>query len=187
MTSGTKLETSEQIDVTFSVPMEPKAKARAVPVKAGRYVRMVKDRGTRQWEATLAQIAALHLPEKVIENNVRVDVLAVLTRPAYMRKKNRKGEYKFGTGLLMCGKRPDIDNLRKSVMDALKPFWVDDCLVVDGRTVKCYAELDGRARVVVRIRSTEVSLDDGFLSELEVSGGPRDGSQEEAQDGQRDD
>jgi len=46
-----------------------------------------------------------------------------------------------------------VDNLQKTVMDALKPFWRDDAQVVCGTPLNCFAEKDGRPRIVIRVRS----------------------------------
>ena len=41
--------------------------------------------------------------------------------------------------------RADLDNLEKAVMDALTQakWWMDDCLVVDKRTVKVWGDQNG--------------------------------------------
>ena len=47
-------------------------------------------------------------------------------------------------------KRPDIDNLRKLVMDALtNVFWRDDSLVCEGTTIKKYSD---QPRTEIRIK-----------------------------------
>lgn len=141
------------MDILFSVPVEPKGKPRAMPVRMGKSVRMVKTKDARKWAETLAQYAALYLPNEMIDEPVRVDIVAIHKRPAYMTRKDRAGEWKFPVGVVPCKKKPDIDNIVKHVYDALRRFWTDDCLVVDGRSAKFYAELDGEPRIVIRIQS----------------------------------
>jgi Holliday junction resolvase RusA-like endonuclease len=148
------------MDILFSIPIDPKGKPRATPVKTGRSVRMVKTKTTREWANTVSQHAAMYLPAYLLDEPVRVDILAVHKRPAYMKKKDRAGLHKFSTDLVVCRRKPDLDNIVKHVYDALRRFWKDDCLVVDGRAAKFYSELDGIARVVIRVRSLG-SEDDG--------------------------
>jgi Holliday junction resolvase RusA-like endonuclease len=156
------------LDILFSVPIEPKGKPRATPVRMGKSgrVRMVKTKSTRDWANTVSLHAAMYLPAYLIDEPVRVDILAVHGRPAYMKKKDRKGEYRHPTGLTPCRKKPDIDNIVKHVYDALKRFWKDDCLVVDGRSAKVYSEIDGDARIVIRVRSVSTIEEDDWLKEM---------------------
>ena len=151
------------MDILFSIPIDPKGKPRATPVKMGRSVRMVKTKTTREWANTVSQHAAMYLPACILDEPVRVDILAVHKRPAYMKKKDRAGAYKFSTELVPCRRKPDLDNIVKHVYDALRRFWKDDCLVVDGRAAKFYSELDGIARIVIRVRSLGAEDDKEWL------------------------
>lgn len=150
----------------FSVPVEPKGKPRAMPVRMGKSVRMVKTKDARQWADTLAQYAALHLPRELITEPVRVDIVAIHRRPAYMSKRDRSGQLKFSSGLIPCKKKPDIDNIVKHVYDALRRFWSDDCLVVDGRSAKLYSEIDGEPRIVIRVQSISGLESDPWLKNM---------------------
>ena len=154
------------MDVLFSVPVEPKGKPRAMPVRIGKSVRMVKTKDARQWADTLAQYAALYLPKEMIDEPVRVDIVAIHKRPAYMKRRDRAGEWKFPTGVVACKKKPDIDNIVKHVYDALRRFWTDDCLVVDGRAAKFYSELDGEPRIVIRIQSATALESDPWVQSM---------------------
>ena len=154
------------MDILFSVPIEPKGKPRATPVRVGKSVRMVKTKSTREWANTVSQHAALYLPAHLIEEPVRVDILAIHKRPAYMKRKDRGGEYKFPVEIVPCKRKPDIDNIVKHVYDALRRFWKDDCLVVDGRNAKFYAEMDGEPRMVIRVRSISSVEEDGWLEKM---------------------
>lgn len=91
----------------------------------------------------LADMAQARLPPEIIELPVRVDILAVVHRPKNRMKK------KDPDGCVWTAAKPDEDNIRKSVKDALKTFWRDDAQVVGGETWKMYAEKDGRPRVYV--------------------------------------
>lgn len=76
---------------------------------------------------------------------VRVDILAVIRRPKRLMRRSDPD------GMLWCPKRPDADNIRKSILDGLSGVLVDDSQVVDGRTMKVYAERGGSPRVEVVI------------------------------------
>jgi len=137
------------IDVSFSVPLEPHAKGRPRVVRNGGMVRTFTPSETTRWEQDFALVARAYLPREVIEGPLRVDLLFVLPRPASLLRR------KDPDGLVWAPKRPDRDNLEKSVLDALNTAWRDDAQVVCGEPLKCYAERDGRPRVVCRIRAAD--------------------------------
>lgn len=136
------------VDVTLDIPMEPQPKARPrARVLPSGVATIYTPASTRKWEATVASLAAMQLPGTIIEGPVRVDVLAVMSRPKRLLRRNDPD------GLVWAPTRPDGDNIRKAVLDALAPFWRDDAQVVCGDTLKVYAEKAGRPRTVVRIRT----------------------------------
>jgi len=103
---------------------------------------MYTPKRTKQWETKAGIFARAAITEK-LEGPVRVDILAVLPRPKkYHRKKDHKG-------FLWATVRPDMDNIRKIVLDAMKDCWTDDSQVVAGATLKVYAEVGGEPRVEV--------------------------------------
>lgn len=151
------------VDITIEAPLPPRGKGRPrIGVVAG-HAHAFTPAETRRWEAQLAGLAQAQLPSAVIEGAVRVDVLAVVDRPERLRKRWAKprpeghgdGTWAQPMGLLWRPGKPDADNVRKATLDALQSFWRDDAQVVSGDTLSAYAEVDGRARVIVRIR-TEV-------------------------------
>lgn len=138
------------IDICFEVPMPPKAHARAMPmIRRGAggkpFAAMVTPPETRRWQSNLASIAAEFMPRVILDEPLRVDILSVFQRP--------KSKDRAGRGLLWHASRPDADNVAKNVTDALRPFWRDDSRIAELRIQKVVAELGGRSRVVVRIRS----------------------------------
>lgn len=151
------------IDLTIEAPLPPRGKGRPrVGIVAG-HAHAYTPAETRRWEAQLAGLAQAQLPAQVIEGPVRVDILAVVGRPQRLLKRWAKprpeghgdGTWAQPLGLLWRPAKPDADNVRKSVLDAMASFWRDDAQVVSGDTLSAWAEVDGRARVVVRIRSEE--------------------------------
>ena len=148
------------IDVLFEIPIEPigKARARVVRTKNGAS-RSFTPAKTVRWEQDVSLAARQAMPNEIIDEPLRVDVLAVRPRPrALLRKADPDG-------LIWCPKKPDGDNIRKAVLDALSTYWRDDALVVSGDTVKAYAERHGRSRVVVRIRSV-TETPEAYLRQL---------------------
>lgn len=74
-----------------------------------------------------------------------VEMVFVLPRPKLPKK--------LGTGRLPHAKRPDFDNLEKSVVDALTGVaWKDDSQLCDVRTQKWIAAVDEAPHVEISIR-----------------------------------
>jgi len=81
-------------------------------------------------------------PSAPLDEPLRVDIDFFFPRP--------KGHYGTGknSGVLKATaptnhiSRPDIDNLRKFVMDAMnKVFWRDDSIICEGHTRKIYSDM----------------------------------------------
>lgn len=136
----------QTVDCIFEVPMPPRGKGRPRHTVVNGSVRVFTPKETRNWEQQVGVAGLPHRPNEVIEGPVRVDILAVMPRPKRLLRK------KDPDGLIWCTSKPDSDNIRKSVLDALKTWWRDDSQVVDGRTIKVYAERTGHPRVMVRVR-----------------------------------
>jgi Holliday junction resolvase RusA-like endonuclease len=132
------------IDASFEIPLPPRGKDRPRVTRSGH---AYTPAATRKWESALALMAQDKLPIEVIDEPVRVDVLAVVPRPKRLLRRSDPD------GLIWAPVKPDADNVLKSTLDALKAFWRDDALVVDTRILKAYAERAGRPRMVIRIRS----------------------------------
>ena len=147
------------IDVCFEVPLPPRGKDRPRVTRSGH---AYTPKETKRWESALAMMAQAHLPRTILDEPLRLDVLAVLPRPRRLLRKRDPD------GLIWAPVKPDRDNIEKAVQDALKAFWRDDALVVCGEPLKVYAEREGRPRVVVRIRSAgdvESALERAFGKE----------------------
>lgn len=141
------------LDVTFQALIEPAACARPRAVRAGSSVRVYTPSTTHQWQHSLALAARAALPHELITEPVRVDILAVLSRP------KRLAGRKHSSGMLWAPVRPDLDNIGKNVLDALRFAWRDDAQVVASTMLKVYAEKDAGPRMVVRVASVATSPD----------------------------
>lgn len=130
----------------FEVAIAPigKGRHRAFKLPNGQ-IRTYTPTKTQNWEATFQAMTAQYLPDTPLEGPLRVDILAVLPRPKRLMRQ------KDPDGLLWAPVRPDVDNIRKGVLDAMDLFWGDDKQVVAGQTLKVYCEKSGRPRVEVWI------------------------------------
>jgi len=146
------------MDITFMLRGEPKGKAAAAPFVMGKRVtvdgqqavlgahaRAHKDPKTRRYEDDIAAVVAELLPPSRSKLPLAVDILAVMPRPQRLRRKRDP------QGMVYAVRKPDIDNVRKAVQDAVRKHWRDDTVVVFGRTIRVYAEKHGAPRLVVRI------------------------------------
>lgn len=148
--------------IVFVAGVNPKAKPRW---RWGRGHGYPNPNGV-SWSDSFNIYANRYAPLAPFDGPVRVDILAALPRPAWLKGRLvRTGAMKFlrkwlwaagdGSGLVFCPTKPDKDNLDKAVYDALSHsglWWTDDALVVAGESIKAYVELGGRPRVVVSIR-----------------------------------
>lgn len=135
------------LDIRFAVSVVPIGKGRPRMAVVGGHARAYTPAATSRWEATFAAAAAAHAPRQQLDEPLRVDVLAVMPRPKRLMRRTDPA------GLVWCEAKPDADNVRKAVLDAMKAWWRDDAVVAAGQTVKAYAEKTGAPRVVVRVRS----------------------------------
>lgn len=150
-----------EVDIKITVTIPPKPKP-SVGGTAGGH--RFKETNAARWEYLINRRAEEEMPDAPLDGPMRVDILAVIARPQYMAKQykrdNRKqgikaGDYKYPVGLIWHESKPDEDNVRKAVKDGLASHWRDDCIVCYGATLKAYAEIGGKPRIVVRIRSLE--------------------------------
>lgn len=141
------------IDIVFAAPIVPRGqpapRAMAFLGANGKpTARTFQPKDAAQWKSDLRTYAQDHQPGTPIDEPVRLDILAVLPRPQNRFRK------KDPSGLIPCTSKPDADNIRKAVQDALnKVWWRDDALIVCGQTLKVYAEKDGHPRLVLRVRT----------------------------------
>jgi len=126
------------ISAKFTVMGDPIGKQSPRMARNGRAYIPAKSRGYIN-SVTIAASTSLSTP---IEGPLFVGISSYKRRPkALCRKKDSPGP-------IWCPKKPDADNIAKSVLDGLKP-WFDDAQVVSLSVQTYYAEKFGDARVVV--------------------------------------
>ncbi len=125
----------------FIVPGQPQGKGRPRVTKHGTFT-PPKTKAYMQ----LVHASARAVIRECVAGPIRVDILAVLGRP------KRLCRVSDPDGFIWAPVKPDQDNIRKVILDALNlGIIVDDAQVVSGETLKVYAEKGGKARVMVTI------------------------------------
>jgi Holliday junction resolvase RusA-like endonuclease len=147
------------MDIRLTVEIEPKGKKspQTMRTKQGVMLHGVKNKETRSYEGMLRTLILSKLPPmKMLEGPVMLHFLSVARRPKTVPKDVR--DYHKAHGLpcgpenrLWCPRTPDIDNIRKSIQDALKPRWTDDKLVVVGVSLKAYGAVGESPKIIIRL------------------------------------
>jgi len=121
-------------EVTFSVIGEPAPKGSAKAFVVGGKARIANMSAKREkpWAQAVHWTAREHAPEKPWEGPIGVEITFTMPRPGRLGKR--------ATGV-RCDKRPDLDKLARSALDALTGvFFVDDSQVARLRVSKMYAD-----------------------------------------------
>ena len=129
----------------FEVPMKPVAKERPRSRPDGR---PWTPKGTIVGEQTIATIWAANGRPRLEDGPITLVVENVYERPRSHFTKS--GELRQGKAEAIPGPVTDWDNLGKLACDSLNGLaWSDDRLIVDGRSVKRWAEEGEHAKVVI--------------------------------------
>jgi Holliday junction resolvase RusA-like endonuclease len=106
-------------------------------------------------EAVIRSLARPYRPRKPLAGALLVSTVFVLTPPQ---------RFPDDRSRIWPHVRPDDDNLRKLVLDALNGmFWFDDAQICGGTSVKIYGT---PARTIVRIRP--LTTEDADLVQVEI-------------------
>ena len=102
-------------------------------------------------KSNLRAIVQDQAPEKLLDCPLRVDLYFYMPRPKGHYGTGKNAEKLKSSSPINHTKRPDIDNLRKLVMDALtNVFWRDDSLVCEGLTRKIYSD-NPRTEIYIKV------------------------------------
>ena len=90
-------------------------------------------------------------PEKPLDIPLCVDIYFYFSRPkAHYRTGKNSGLIKESAPKYHVTK-PDMDNLRKFVLDALnKVYWRDDSIICQGSTCKYYTEESPKTQIIIQ-------------------------------------
>lgn len=136
------------IEIKFTIPATPVAQPRQRHANIGGVVRnyVPKDNPVWTFKAAAQMTLERFYTDAPLDYPLCVDVTFVMPRPKSMVWKSKpmtRSPY---------GKKPDRDNLEKSLYDALNGLlWRDDSLICDGRVRKVYAAGDEQPHVEVRV------------------------------------
>ena len=132
------------ISAKFTVMGDPVGKQSPRMTRTGRAYIPAKSRGYIN-SVTLSAAEVLNTP---LDSALSVKICSYKARPKALRRK------KDPEGTIWCPKKPDADNIAKSVLDGLKP-WFDDAQVVRLIVETMYAEKDGDPRVIVLVEKVD--------------------------------
>jgi len=147
------------VRIRATVEIEPRGKRppQNMRLKDGRMLHGVKDAATRSYETRLA-VALLGKLDglMLLEGPLQLDILAIFKRPKKINKAvkawcDEKGLPHGPNSRVWCPRKPDIDNIRKSVQDAMKTVWRDDAQVVAGLTLKAYGREGERPSITIAL------------------------------------
>lgn len=129
--------------IKFTVSGEPVAKGRPRATAAGGFVRMYTPKKTATYEEHVAYCAIAAMNEsgliRPLECPVKIDLVACMPIPKSMSKKKREQAI---AGLIVPAKKPDIDNVAKSILDGLNGVvFKDDNQIVQLIVTKCYSDV----------------------------------------------
>lgn len=130
------------LTIVFSVDGQPKGKGRPRFKRAGSFISTYTDPKTREYESIVAARARVAMGETLpLLSPLSVSMCFRLPMPKATPKKRVAS---LLDGSVRPSKRPDLDNLNKSVMDALNGIvYRDDCQVVTLNSTKVYAQTPG--------------------------------------------
>ena len=133
--------------IQLNIPGEPQGKQRPKWSPAGTYT----PKKTVSYETYIQELFAIKYPDfRPVESELKMTLQAWLMIPTSASKKKRKLMQDLA---LKPGKRPDIDNVIKVVMDALEKLaYKNDSQIVEAHLYKFYAE---RPRLDIRISEFE--------------------------------
>lgn len=130
--------------IEFTIPGEPKAKQRHRMTRQG-FSYTPKE--TVEYENWVKQCYFVKHGQAMLEGEIIAEIKAYFTIPKSASKKRKK---EMLEGEIRPTKRPDTDNLAKSILDSLNGLaYKDDSAVVDLRVKKFWSD-EPRVEVILR-------------------------------------
>jgi len=135
--------------IEFTIKGEPKSKQRPIFSNRNGKVRVFTGKATASFENHVKLIAEDNF-KTPFSNSVGIHIKFYLHRPKYLIWKTKPMPAIYNP------KRPDIDNLIKSVVDGLNGIaFKDDAQIVNIRAEKLYHSGDGFSRTEIKIWEEE--------------------------------
>ena len=138
---------SDESDITFTVPGDPKGKARPKFRRFGKFTMAYTPKATVEYEDKVRKSFKDSVDKdfKPLEGPIEAEAICVFSIPSSVSKKKRQSM--IGQPVL---KKPDTDNIIKSILDPLNGVaYGDDSQVCKLSGLKIYGEVP---RVDVTIR-----------------------------------
>jgi Holliday junction resolvase RusA-like endonuclease len=128
-------------DLEITVLGDPKAQGRPRAARIGKYVHVYDDPQSRSAKSNLISAVYKKAPDKPLDCPLQVDVNFYFQRPRSHYGSGKNASKLKASAPLLHTSRPDIDNLKKLVMDAMTGiFWRDDALICISTTTKQYSD-----------------------------------------------
>lgn len=125
----------------------PKAQPRVKAFSRGNHAGVYDPGTANDWKCLVAEQALRVKPPKPFIGPLLVDIQFHLPRPKRLMRKNDP------TGPIPHTVRPDVDNLIKAVLDALKGLlWADDKQVWGIRAKKYYHAIDEGPHAAIMVQ-----------------------------------
>jgi Holliday junction resolvase RusA-like endonuclease len=130
------------MQIHFQVEGDPKGKGRPRFSRVGKFTKVYTDKQTLTYEAVIATFAKQAMGgTEPLKTPVSVFLYVRLPIPQSYPKKRKEACL---NGSEMPCKKPDIDNIAKTYLDAMNGvIFVDDTQVIDLHVKKLYAEKAG--------------------------------------------
>jgi Holliday junction resolvase RusA-like endonuclease len=126
------------MDIEFIVPGAAMGKQRPRFVRRGRFVSTYTPQETKNYQKQVLIAYNKVARGKKLFGPIKADVCAIYEPPKSVSKKTRE---KMLSGEIPYTKKPDVDNILKSVCDALNEVsYDDDAQINDARVTKMYGE-----------------------------------------------
>ena len=138
------------MQIHFQVEGDPKGKGRPRFTQAGKFTRVYTDKQTLDYEAVIKSYAAHAMGSSdPLETAVSVFLYVRLPVPQSYSKKRTEACL---SGLEKPCKKPDIDNIAKTYLDAMNGvIFKDDTQVIDLHVKKVYSAVAGVNVMVMEV------------------------------------
>ena len=135
--------------IKYSVPGEPRGKGRPKFARRGNFVKTYTDAKTASYEDQIRFYALQAMGDhKAIEGAVQVTISICLSVPRSYSKRRTEDCLNGSERPL---KKPDWDNVAKSICDAMNGIvYVDDTQIVEAHVTKQYAQ---QSQVIVLVQA----------------------------------
>jgi Holliday junction resolvase RusA-like endonuclease len=133
--------------IEFTIPIQAlslQSSGKRMVIRNGRPV-FFKNKRASDYHKLICAYVARYLPKSPFSVPMHVSVEFHLPRPARLNGK------KHFDGIIPHDRRPDLDNLQKSLQDALYGFWNDDAQIASLSLRKFFAAKNQRPHINIQI------------------------------------